>query len=145
MARWRVTVSAAPVMAITDEPSTDRKDVAQRIRTTPSGSLAGITRSVTRKTRVRSSGLKASSVLIGKRATQVLYTLFALVPFGIAVLFALLLYPVAWLSMLVLLAILPAILIVWTYREPRELVIALSLTSLASVGYAGLIYWALVA
>jgi 1,4-dihydroxy-2-naphthoate octaprenyltransferase len=93
----------------------------------------------------RKVGKNTLTVMIGKRATQVLYTLFALVPFGIAVLFALLLYPVAWLSMLMLLAILPAIIIVWTYREPRELVIALSLTSLSSVGYAVLIYWALVA
>ena len=93
----------------------------------------------------RKVGKRTLTVLIGKRATQVVYTLFALAPFGVAVVFAVLLYPIAWLSLLVLLAILPAILIVWTYREPRELVIALSLTSLSSVGYAVLIYWALVA
>jgi len=93
----------------------------------------------------REVGKRTLTVLIGKRATQVVYTLFALAPFVIAAVFAVLLYPVAWLSLLVLLAILPAILIVWTYREPRELVIALSLTSLSSVGYAVLIYWALVA
>lgn len=93
----------------------------------------------------RAVGKRTLTVLIGKRATQVVYTLFALAPFVIAAVFALLLYPIAWLSLLVLLAILPAILIVWTYREPRELVIALSLTSLSSVGYAVLIYWALVA
>ncbi|MGB3374732.1 MAG: 1,4-dihydroxy-2-naphthoate polyprenyltransferase [Microbacterium sp.] len=93
----------------------------------------------------REVGKRTLTVLIGKRATQVVYTLFALAPFVIAAVFAVLLYPVSWLSLLVLLAILPAILIVWTYREPRELVIALSLTSLSSVGYAVLIYWALVA
>jgi 1,4-dihydroxy-2-naphthoate octaprenyltransferase len=93
----------------------------------------------------REVGKRTLTVLIGKRATQVVYTLFALAPFVIAAVFAVLLYPVAWLSLLVLLAILPAILIVWTYREPRELVIALSLTSLSSVGYAALVYWALVA
>lgn len=93
----------------------------------------------------RTVGKRTLTVLIGKRATQVVYTLFALAPFAIAAVLALLLYPIAWLSLLVLLAILPAILIVWTYRDPRELVIALSLTSLASVGYAALIYWALVA
>jgi len=93
----------------------------------------------------REVGKRTLTVLIGKRATRVVYTLFALAPFVIAAVFAVLLYPVAWLSLLVLLAILPAILIVWTYREPRELVIALSLTSLSSVGYAVLIYWALVA
>jgi len=93
----------------------------------------------------RAVGKRTLTVLIGKRATQVVYTLFTLAPFGIAVVFALLLYPIAWMSLLVLLAILPAILIVWTYREPRELIIALSLTSLSSVAYAVLIYWALVA
>ncbi|MDQ0615495.1 1,4-dihydroxy-2-naphthoate octaprenyltransferase [Microbacterium sp. W4I4] len=93
----------------------------------------------------REVGKRTLTVLIGKRATQIVYTLFALAPFVIAAMFALLLYPIAWLSLLVLLAIIPAILIVWTYREPRELVIALSLTSLSSVGYAVLIYWALVA
>jgi len=46
-----------------------------------------------------------------------------------------------------LLALIPAacaILIVWTYRAPRELVIALSLTSVTSLGYAGLLCWAFV-
>src|SRR5690606_33157515 len=92
----------------------------------------------------REAGKRTLTVLIGRRATRTVYTLFVLAPFGIAVLFALLLYPVAWMSLLVLLAILPAILIVWTYRDPRELVIALSLTSLSSLGYAALMYWALI-
>lgn len=92
----------------------------------------------------REVGKRTLAVLIGKRATQVLFTLFVLAPFGIAVLFALLLYPIAWLSLMVLLAVLPAVLIVWTYRQPRELIIALSLTSLSSVAYAVFIYWALV-
>ncbi|MFD5226452.1 1,4-dihydroxy-2-naphthoate polyprenyltransferase [Microbacterium sp. NPDC058342] len=84
------------------------------------------------------------TVLIGRRATQVLFTLFVLAPFAVTVVFALTLYPVAWLVLLVLLAVLPAVLIVWTYRQPRELIIALSLTSLSSLAYAGLTYWALV-
>jgi 1,4-dihydroxy-2-naphthoate octaprenyltransferase len=37
-----------------------------------------------------------------------------------------------------------AILIVWTYRQPRELVVALSLTSLTSLALAGLLCWAFV-
>lgn len=92
----------------------------------------------------RAVGKRTLTVLIGKRATQLVYTLFVIAPFLIAVLFALLLYPVAWLSLLVLLAIIPAIIIIWTYRTPPELIIALSLTSLSSVGYAALMYWALV-
>ena len=43
-----------------------------------------------------------------------------------------------------LLAALPAILIVWTYREPRELVVALGLTSLTSVAFGALLFWAFV-
>ena len=42
------------------------------------------------------------------------------------------------------LAALPAILIVWTYRDPRELVVALGLTSLTSVAYGAFLFWAFV-
>ncbi|REJ07874.1 1,4-dihydroxy-2-naphthoate polyprenyltransferase [Microbacterium bovistercoris] len=91
----------------------------------------------------RAVGKRTLTVLIGKTATKILYTLFVLVPFAFSVLYALL-YPIAWISLLVLLAVLPAILIVWTYRQARELIIALSLTSLSSLAWAGLIYWALV-
>ncbi|MDR2996698.1 MAG: 1,4-dihydroxy-2-naphthoate polyprenyltransferase [Microbacterium sp.] len=91
----------------------------------------------------REVGKRTLTVLIGKTATRVLYTLFVLAPFAASVLYALL-YPIAWISLLVLLAVLPAILIVWTYRQARELIIALSLTSLSSLAWAGLIYWALV-
>ena len=82
-------------------------------------------------------------MLIGRRATQVLFTLFVLAPFAIAILLALL-FPIAWLSLLALLAGLPAILIVWTYRQPKELVIALALTSLTSLLYAGALFWAFI-
>ena len=50
-----------------------------------------------------------------------LFTVFVLAPFGIAIFLALF-YPIAWLALLALLAALPAILIVWTYRLPKELV-----------------------
>ncbi len=88
-------------------------------------------------------GKRTLTVLIGRRATQVLFTLFVLAPFGIAVFLALL-FPIAWLALLALLAGLPAVLIVWTYRQPRELVIALALTSLTSLLYAGALFWAFV-
>jgi 1,4-dihydroxy-2-naphthoate polyprenyltransferase len=92
----------------------------------------------------RRAGKRTLSVLIGRRATQVLFTAFVLVPFGISIWLALF-YPVAWLTLLALLAALPTILIVWTYRQPRELVIALALTSLTSLGYSALLAWAFVA
>ena len=88
-------------------------------------------------------GKRTLTVLIGRRATQVLFTLFLLAPFGIAVFLALL-FPIAWISLLALLAGLPALLIVWTYRQPRELVIALALTSLTALLYAGALFWAFV-
>lgn len=88
-------------------------------------------------------GKRTLTVLIGRRATQVLFTLFVLAPFGIAVSLALL-FPIAWISLLALLAGLPAIVIVWAYRQPRELVTALALTSLTSLLYAGALFWAFV-
>jgi len=91
----------------------------------------------------REVGKRTLTVLIGKRATQVLFTLFVLVPFALAGWIALL-YPIAWMAPLALLAGIPAIVIVWTYRLPRELVIALGLTSLTALAYAGFVYWGFV-
>ena len=91
----------------------------------------------------REVGKRTLTVLIGRCATQVLFTLFAIAPFGILAVLALL-YPIAWLGLLALLAALPAVLIVWTYRKPAELVIALALTSLTSLLYAGALFWAFV-
>ncbi|GAA1543458.1 1,4-dihydroxy-2-naphthoate octaprenyltransferase [Microbacterium ginsengiterrae] len=92
----------------------------------------------------REVGKRTLTVLIGRTATKSVYTVFMLVPFVLAGFMALL-YPIAWLSLLGLLAGLPAILIVWTYRLPRELVVALGLTSLTALLYAGALYWAFVA
>lgn len=89
----------------------------------------------------RAAGKRTLSVRIGRRGTQVLYTVLVLLPFAIAAYLALF-YPVAWLTLLALLAALPAILIVWTYRAPRELVIALALTSLTSLAFGGFLFWA---
>jgi 1,4-dihydroxy-2-naphthoate octaprenyltransferase len=91
----------------------------------------------------RTVGKRTLTVMIGRRATQVLYTLFVLLPFAGSSFLALL-YPIAWLALLALLAGLPAILIVWTYRQARELVVALALTSLTALLYAGALYWAFV-
>ncbi|UNK71585.1 1,4-dihydroxy-2-naphthoate polyprenyltransferase [Microbacterium sp. H1-D42] len=91
----------------------------------------------------RAVGKRTLTVLIGRRATQVLFTFFVLVPFGLAAMIALV-YPIAWLALLALLAGVPAIVIVWWYRQPRELVTALALTSLTALAYAGMLYWAFV-
>ncbi|KAA9133791.1 1,4-dihydroxy-2-naphthoate polyprenyltransferase [Microbacterium caowuchunii] len=89
----------------------------------------------------RAAGKRTLSVLIGKRGTQALFTIFVLVPFAISSFLALV-YPIAWLALMALLLALPAILIVWTFGKPRELVVALSLTSFASLAYGALLFWA---
>ncbi|WP_214465470.1 1,4-dihydroxy-2-naphthoate polyprenyltransferase [Microbacterium flavescens] len=91
----------------------------------------------------RAAGKRTLTTLIGRTATRWLFTIFVLVPFVIAAYLALF-YPIAWLSLLVLLAAIPAILIVWTYRDPRELVVALGLTSLTSIAYAAFLAWAFI-
>ncbi len=91
----------------------------------------------------RAAGKRTLSVLVGRRATQVLFTVFVLVPFALACWLAVF-YPIAWMSLLALLAGLPAIIIVWAYRQPRELVTALALTSLTSIGYGAFLFWAFI-
>jgi 1,4-dihydroxy-2-naphthoate polyprenyltransferase len=74
------------------------------------------------------------SVLIGDRASRVLYCVFLLVPFAILALVALL-YPLGWLGMLVLLAAIPACIIVTTAKTARELILALQLTGIVGLAY----------
>ena len=94
-------------------------------------------------TQDRAAGKRTLSVLIGRRGSQVLFTIFAVVPFALAALLAVL-YPIAWLTLLALIPVLAAIVIVWTYRAPRELVVALSITSLSALGFAALLTWAFI-
>ncbi|WP_288785046.1 1,4-dihydroxy-2-naphthoate polyprenyltransferase [uncultured Microbacterium sp.] len=89
----------------------------------------------------RLAGKKTLTVRIGKRATQVLYTVLVVAAFLI-VAFLAQFYPLAWLGLLALIPAACAILIVWTYRAPRELVVALGLTSLTSLAVAGFLCWA---
>jgi len=92
----------------------------------------------------RIAGKRTLTVLVGKRVSQVLFTVFMLVPFATVFVLAPF-YPIAWLSLLVLLVTLSATLIVWTYRTPRELLVALQLSSLASLAWSAFILWAYVA
>lgn len=91
----------------------------------------------------REAGKRTLTVKIGARATQVLFTLFVIAPFVIVAVLAMF-YPFAWLGFLALIPAACAILIVWTYRAPRELVVALALTSLTSLALSGLLFWAFV-
>ncbi|GAA1997491.1 1,4-dihydroxy-2-naphthoate polyprenyltransferase [Microbacterium pumilum] len=91
----------------------------------------------------RKVGKRTLTVLIGRTATRWLFTILVLAPFAIACFLAVY-YPIAWLTLLVLLVALPAVLIVWTYRAPRELVVALGLTTLTSVAYGAFLCWAFI-
>lgn len=91
----------------------------------------------------RAARKRTLTVLIGRTATRWLFSIFVLAPFVIAAFLALF-YPIAWLALLALLAALPAVLIVWTYRDPRELVVALGLTSLTSLAYGAFLFWAFI-
>jgi 1,4-dihydroxy-2-naphthoate octaprenyltransferase len=91
----------------------------------------------------RRAGKRTLTVLIGRTATRWLFTVFVIVPFLIACYLAIF-YPIAWLTLLALLLAVPAILIVWTYRAPKELVVALALTSFTSLAFGGFLWWAFV-
>ncbi|GAA1809012.1 1,4-dihydroxy-2-naphthoate polyprenyltransferase [Agromyces neolithicus] len=80
------------------------------------------------------AGKRTLAVLVGPLAGRILFVVFTLAPFGIAVFFAPF-YPPAWLVLLALLAALPACLIVLTAKTPRELIIALQLVSLTALVY----------
>lgn len=89
----------------------------------------------------RLAGKRTLSVRIGKRGTQVLFTVLVVLALALALWLAVF-YVIAWLVLMVLLVAAPAVLIVWTYRQPNELVVALTLTSLTALAYAGVLFWA---
>lgn len=89
------------------------------------------------------AGKKTLSVLIGARASKVLFTIAMLVPFAFAVLH-LPFYLLMVLVLLDLLIVLPTILIIWTAKTARELILVLQLSSAASLVYAILLAFALV-
>lgn len=82
----------------------------------------------------RAAGKRTLAVLVGPVFARVLFGLFVLVPFAIAAFFALF-YPYAWLVQFALLAAIPAVVIVAAARTPRELLIALQITSLTALVY----------
>jgi 1,4-dihydroxy-2-naphthoate octaprenyltransferase len=86
----------------------------------------------------RLSGKRTLAVVVGPTIARAMYSAFVLVPFGIAVVLALF-YPLAWLTLFVLLAVLPAILITLTARTAKELILALQLTSLSGLAYAAIL------
>ena len=82
------------------------------------------------------------SVLIGSRASRILFGVFMILPFVILVGFGLV-YMNTGFTYLVLMLALPAVLIVATAKTPREFVLALQLASLSSLAYALLLGFAI--
>lgn len=82
----------------------------------------------------RAAGKRTLAVLVGPLAGRILFTVFMLVPFGIAGFFALL-YPAAVLVQFALFLAVPACVIVLWGRTPRELLLALQLASITSLVY----------
>jgi 1,4-dihydroxy-2-naphthoate octaprenyltransferase len=79
-------------------------------------------------------GKRTLSVRIGATGSKVLFTVLTLGAIATLVPYPMF-YPATILAYVSLLFVLPAILIVWTYRSPRELVTALKIVSAAALIY----------
>ena len=86
----------------------------------------------------KAAGKRTLAVLIGSVASRVVFCVFLLAPFVIALFFSIF-YPLAYFTFFVLLLALPACLITVTAKTSRELVLALQLTSFAALGYGVLL------
>lgn len=91
-------------------------------------------------------GKRTLAVLAGALPSRIVYVVLMLLPFG-ALAFWMQFYPLAGYVFFVALAVIPAIIIVLTARSARELVTALKLTLVSSVGYglglgAAFAFWA---
>jgi len=82
----------------------------------------------------RAAGKRTLSVRIGDRASRILFAVLVLLPFVLVVALAFL-YTSAGYVLFVLLIAAPAVVIVLTARTPRELVLALQLTSVTALVY----------
>jgi 1,4-dihydroxy-2-naphthoate octaprenyltransferase len=88
------------------------------------------------------AGKRTLAVLIGNLAARIVYTVFLLLPFVILVYFELL-YVNTYFTWFLLLIALPACLITLTAKTPRELILALQLTSITALLFAIGLGWAL--
>jgi len=91
----------------------------------------------------RAAGKRTLSTFIGPLGTKILYTVFVVAAYAIAGYVALF-YPAAWLSLFGLVAGGPALVIIWAHKTPRELVMALALTSISSPIYGIFLAWAFI-
>jgi 1,4-dihydroxy-2-naphthoate octaprenyltransferase len=86
------------------------------------------------------AGKKTLSVRFGLLFSKILFSVFILTAAGVwaAIPFF---YPLTIFAFVAFLLLLPALLIVWTYRDPRELVLALKLTSFGALSWGLIIGW----
>lgn len=87
----------------------------------------------------RLAAKRTLSTLIGKRATQIAYSVLMLGAVALGIWLALF-YAGAWLVLVTLLAVLPAILIVFTATTAKELILVLKITGLAQLIYGITLY-----
>jgi 1,4-dihydroxy-2-naphthoate octaprenyltransferase len=81
------------------------------------------------------AGKRTLAVLIGNKASRIVFAVFVLLPFGLLVLFVVL-YPDSYFTYFALLVAIPAALIGLTAKTPPELVVALQLTSVTALLFA---------
>lgn len=86
------------------------------------------------QTRDAVHGKRTLSVLLGRTGSRILLTALILAPFGILAFYALF-YPLAPYVYFGLMIAVPAIVILWTSKTPRELVLVLQLTLLTALLY----------
>jgi 1,4-dihydroxy-2-naphthoate octaprenyltransferase len=80
------------------------------------------------------AGKRTLAVLVGNRASRIIFAVFVLVPYVILVFFSIF-YPKSPLVYFTLIAALPAIVITLTGKTPPEFILALKLTSFAALIY----------
>ncbi len=88
------------------------------------------------------AGKRTLTVLIGDKASRILFTALMLVPFGILV-FYVTFYENAYLAYFALLAAAPAALIALMGQRPADLVVALRLVGVTSLVYGLVLGWAI--
>jgi 1,4-dihydroxy-2-naphthoate octaprenyltransferase len=88
------------------------------------------------------AGKRTLSVLIGNRASRILFAVLLLAPYGILVVFTLE-FVNAYIVYATLLIALPAVIIALTAKTAKELILVLQLTSFAGLAYGLILSWAI--
>ena len=88
------------------------------------------------------AGKRTLSVLIGDRASRILFAVLLLAPYAILVVFLIAFANAGYVYLTLLLAV-PAVIIALTAKTPRELILVLQLTSFTGLLYALTLGWAI--